>query len=152
MSLTHDMLPSAALGLLALLRRIRSISGNILKSFILRCLLFWPHLLRSLRHIWSLLSGRTGSPKDVPKKKGGQAKPSFPKASGVCEGYNAIYASLDFNSAGGPHLQSGPDNAEVLHLAPIVTGTVGQPQSAPASPTTSRGPSSPGSLHHSDGH
>jgi hypothetical protein len=120
------MLPSTALGLLALLRRIRSISGNILKSFILHCLLSWPHLLRSLRYIWSLFSRRTGSPKDVLKKKGGQTRSSFPRASGVCEGYSTIYASLDFNSAGGSHLQMGPDNADddiplppIPHLNPL---------------------------------
>ena len=133
------MLPSVALGLFALLRRIRCISGNVLKSFILRCLRFWPHLIRSLRHIWSLLSGRTGSPNDVLKKKGSQAKPSFPKTSGVCEEYSAIYASLDFNTAGGSHLQSGPENTEIPHS--IIT--VGQPQSH--SPATSLGPTSPGS-------
>jgi hypothetical protein len=136
------MLPSAGLGLLALLRRIRSFGGNTLRSFILRCLLLWPHVLRSLRHIWSLFSRRAGSPKDGPEKNGGQA---FPRVSGVCEGYSAIYASHDFNSAGGSHLQLGPNNAEVPRLSPIVT--VGQPQSAPPSPLLS-----PGSSHHSGGH
>ena len=142
------MLPSVALGLFALLRRIRCISGNVLKSFILRCLGFWPHLIRSLRYIWSLFSERTGSPKDVLKKKGGQARLSFPRASGVCEEYSTICASLDFNTAVGFHLQTGPDNAEARHS--IVT--IGQLQSAPHSPASSLRPSLPGSPHHSDRH
>ena len=50
------------------------------------------------------------NPKDVLKKKGGQARPLFPGAPGVCEGYSAICASRDFNRAG--ELHSGPDNAE----------------------------------------
>ena len=131
------------LGLLALLRRIRSI-GHTLKSFILRFLLFRPHFLRSLRRIWSLCFGT--SPKDIPKKNGGQARPSFPGASGVCEGYSAIYASRDFNNAGEPHLPLGPGNAEVLHLSPIVW----QSQSVPHSPSTSRAPSLHGSPRRSD--
>ncbi len=131
------------LGLLALLRRIRSI-GHTLKSFILRFLLFRPHFLRSLRRIWSLCFGT--SPKDIPKKNGGQARPSFPGASGVCEGYSAIYASRDFNNAGEPHLPLGPGNAEVLHLSPIVW----QSQSVPHSPSSSRAPSLHGSPRRSD--
>src|SRR6266702_7135216 len=142
-SLTYDMFPSAGLGLLALLRGIRS-TGHTLKSFVLRFLLFFPHVLRSLRRIWSLRSGT--SPKDVPKKKGGQARPSFLVASGVCEGYNAIYASRDFNRAGEPHLPLGPSNAEVLHLSPMT----GQSQSTPQSPASSLAPSLPGSPQRSD--
>ncbi len=136
------MFPSVGLGLLALLRRIRSI-GRTLKSFILRSLLFRPHILRSLKRIWSLCSET--SPKDVPKKKGVRARPSFPGASGVCEGYSAIYASRDFNSAGEPHLPLGPGNAEVLHLSPIM----GQSQSAPQSPASSRASSLHGSPRRS---
>ena len=114
--------------------------GNTLKSFILRVLLFWPHVLRGLRHIWSLLSGKTGTnPKDVLKKKGDQARASFPRASGVCEGYSTIHASQHFNRASEPHFE--PNNAEVLHLGPIV----GQSQSTPHSPASSLAPSLPSS-------
>lgn len=145
-SLTYDMITSPGLGLLALLRRIRIVRsiGNALKSFIPRGLLFWPHFLRNVRHILSLLSGRIGtSPRDDGlKKNGGHARPSYPRASGVCEGYGAICASRDFNRAGEPHL--GPDGAEVLHLDTIVR----QSQSAPPSPATSLAPSSPGSDRH----
>ena len=122
------MLPSAGLTLLALLRRIRSIR-NTLKPFILRCLRFLPHAIRSLRHILSLFSGRTGTdPKDVLKKKGDYTRPSYPRAPGVREEYSAICASRDFNRAGEPHL--GADDA----------GS----QSVPPSPTTSLAPSSLG--------
>ena len=137
------MLPSPGLALIALLRGIRSI-GHTLKSFILRCLLFWPHVLRSLRRIWSLCSGT--SPKDVPKKTGGEARPSIPRTSGVCEGYSTIYASRDFNGVGEPHLPLGSGNAEVLPLSPIM----GQSQSAPQSPASSLAPSLPGSPQRSD--
>jgi hypothetical protein len=141
------MLPSVGLALLALLRRIRSI-GHTLKSFILRCLLFRPRFLRSLRRIWSPCSERTGTgPKDVPKNKADEARPSFPGASGVCEGYSTIYASWDFNRTGEPHLPLGPGNAEALPLGP----TIGRPQSASRSPTTSSLASSlPGSPRRSD--
>jgi hypothetical protein len=123
------MFRSARPGLLALLRGLRFV-GNALKSFLLRCLLFWPHFLRSLRRIWPLYS-RT-SPNDIPKKKelGSQAKPSFPGASG-CEGYSIIYASRDPNRSSELHLPLGSGSTEVLHLGPIV----GQSQ-APHSPTS----------------
>ena len=129
------MHPSVRPGLLALIRQIRSI-GHTLKTLILRCLLFWPHFLRSLRRIWSPSSERTGSnPKDIPKNKGGQARPSFPGASGVCEGYSAIYASRNFSRTGEPPSPLGPGNAEPEGLSP--SPTIGWPQSAPHNPSTS---------------
>ena len=135
------MLCSARVGLLALLRGLRFV-GNTLKHFLLRCLLFWPHVLRSLRRNWPLCS--RASPEDVPKKKDleGQARPSFPRASG-CEGYSIIYASRDPNRSGELHIRSG--STEVLHLAPIV----GQSQSVPPNPSD---PPSPSSSHLSDRH
>ncbi|KAH9071181.1 hypothetical protein EDB83DRAFT_320689 [Lactarius deliciosus] len=100
------MFRSSGLGLLlALLRGIRSI-GHTLKSFILRCLFFCPHLFRNLKHIWSLCS-RAG-PKDATKKKGGGARPSSPGAPGVYEGYSTIYASRDPIRAGESHIPIGP--------------------------------------------
>ncbi|KAH9023870.1 hypothetical protein EDB84DRAFT_1564593 [Lactarius hengduanensis] len=133
----------SGLGLLALVRAIRSI-GHTLKSFILRCVLFWPHILHGLTRIWPLRS-RTG-PKGVPKKTGGQAGPSsFPRASGACEEYSTIYASRDFNRAGEPHSQLGPSNAEVLRLSPMMAS-----QSLPQSPASSRASSLHGSPRPSD--
>ncbi|KAH9071193.1 hypothetical protein EDB83DRAFT_321597 [Lactarius deliciosus] len=132
----------SGLGLLALVRAIRSI-GHTLKSFILRCVLFWPHILHGLTRIWPLRS-RTG-PKGVPKKTGGRAGPSFPRASGACKGYSTIYASRDFNRAGEPHSQLGPSNAEVLHLNPMMAS-----QSLPQSPASSRASSLHGSPRPSD--
>jgi hypothetical protein len=125
-SLTFGMIRPARLGLLALLRALRS-AGNALKSFILRLLLFWPRVLHSLRRIWPLCP-RT-SPKGIPKKSvlGGHARPSFPGASG-CEGYSIIYASRDPISSE-PHFPLGSGSTEVLHLGPIV----GQSQTAPHS-------------------
>ncbi|KAH9020476.1 hypothetical protein EDB85DRAFT_1896190 [Lactarius pseudohatsudake] len=125
------MFRSPGLGLLGLLRGIRSI-GHTLKSFILRCLLFCPHLLRNLKRIWSLCS-RAG-PKDVTKKKGGGARPSSPGVPGGCEGYSTIYASWDPNRAGESHIPIGP---------------MGRPQSALQSPALSLR-SLPGSPQRSD--
>ena len=141
-SLAYDMLPSPGLALLALLRRIRSI-GNTLKSFILRCLLFCPHVLRSLRRIWPLFprTSPKDQTKDVPKKGGGHTRPSFAGASGVREGYSTICASRDFNRASEPRLPLGPGSAEVLPLSPIG----GQSRSAPRSPASSISFSLPGS-------
>ena len=112
------MLRSARVGLLALLRGLRFV-GNTLKHFLLRCLLFWPDVLRGLRRIWHLCS--RASPKDIPKKKdlGGQARPLFPGASG-CEGYSTIYASRDLgrgpNRSSEPHLPLESGSTRVLHL------------------------------------
>ena len=131
------MLPSARLGLLALLRSIRSIM-HVLKSFRLR------YVLRSLMYIWSLCF-RT-STRDLSKKRASQARPSFPRASGGCEGYSVIHASRDFNRGGEPHLTSGLGDAEVLPLSPVM----GEPQSAPRSPASSLASSLPGSLQRSD--
>jgi hypothetical protein len=140
------MLTSAALGLLALLRRIRSI-GNNLKPFVLRCPLFWPHLLRSLRRIWPLCPGT--DLKNAPKKKGDQARPSFPAASGVCEGYNTIHASLDPNRSSVPHLPLESRSARDLNV--LVSPDAGQSQSAShtGSPVSEPpiGPPSPSSTH-----
>ncbi|KAH8989164.1 hypothetical protein EDB86DRAFT_3104520 [Lactarius hatsudake] len=133
------MFPSPGLGLLALLRGIRSI-GYILKSFILRCLLFRPHILRSIRRICSLCSGT--SPKDVSKKKGGNTRPSFPGASGRCEGYTTIWASRD---SGRPQSQLGSVNTENFLLSPVARS-----QSAPHSPASTRAHSLPGSPQLSD--
>ncbi|KAH8995331.1 hypothetical protein EDB92DRAFT_196297 [Lactarius akahatsu] len=109
----------SGLGLLALVRAIRSI-GYTLKSFILRCVLFWPHVLHNFGHIWPLCS-QTGL-KGAPKTTGGQERPSFPKASGMCEEYSTVYASRDFNRANDsvPRLPLGSGNAEDLHLSSIM--------------------------------
>jgi hypothetical protein len=143
-SLTFSMFHPLRLGLLAILRGLRS-AGDILKSFVLRCLLFWPRVLRSLRRIWPSCSRIR--PKDIPKKKGlgGQARPSFPEAPG-CEGYSIIYASRDPNRSSAPHLPFGFSSTEVLQLDPIL----GQSQSPPHSPESSTGPPSPGSTHLTD--
>jgi hypothetical protein len=141
------MLPSAGLGLLALLRLIRSI-GHTLKSFVLRCILFWPHVLRrGLRRIWPLCSG--SDLKDVPKKKGDRARPSFPRASG-CEGYSVIHASRTPNRSSETHLPLEPGSTRVLHL--LVVPGVEQSQIAPHSPVSSIEPLSPSSTHLSDRH
>jgi hypothetical protein len=143
LSLANDMLPSAGQALLALLRRIRSM-GKTLKSFILRCLLFLPHILRRLGRIWPLCPQT--SPKDVPKKKGGQGGPSF--AGSGCEGYSTIHASRHFNGAGEPRFSLGPGSADVLPLSPIAGQS--QSQSAPHSPASSASLSSPGSPRRSN--
>lgn len=141
-SLANDMLPSAGLALLALFRQIRSI-GKTLKSFILRCLIFFPHLLR---RIWPLCP--RASPKDVPKKKGDHAGPSFAGTSDVYKGYSTIHASRDFNRAGEPHFSVRPGSADVLPLSPVA----GQwrSQSRPHSPASSTSLSLSGSPRRSD--
>ena len=134
------MLTSTGLALLALLRRIGSFV-HTLKSLILRCLILWPHVLRSLRRIRPLCSWT--DPEDVPKKGGRtRTSPSFPVgASGVCEGYSTICASRDPNRSGEPQIRSG--GPEVLLLAPIAehSQSGGAPQS-PATPASSFGHSS----------
>lgn len=80
------------------------------------------------------------------KKKGGQPRPSFPGASGMCEGYSTIYVSREPNRSGEPHPPLGSDDLEVSHLAPILR----QSQSTPQSPVSSLEPSSPNSPHHSE--
>ena len=150
---------SAGLALLALLRRIQSF-GHTLKSLILRCLIFWPHILRNLRRIRPLCSWTDS--KDTIKKKGGptRARPSFPRAEvdhGVCEGYSTIYASRNLgrspNRSSEPHLPLEPGNTRVLHLLRVDSG-VRQSQTAPPSPvsTVSSMEPSPGSPHFSDRH
>ena len=140
------MLGSARLGLLALLRGLRFV-GKTLKHFVLRSLLFWPHVLRSLRRIWPLF--RRTNPKDLPKNKdlGGQARPSFPGAPGR-DGYSIIYASRDPKRSSEPHLPLGSGSTEVWPLGPIV----GQSQSTPPNPASSFGLSLLDSPHHSDGY
>jgi hypothetical protein len=143
------MLPSAGLCLLALLRQMRSFGLNI-KPFILRCLLFWPRVLRSLRCIWPL-SSRTDL-KDAPKKKGGQERPSYPGASGVCKGYSTIYAIRDPNRPSEPQLPLESRSTSELPVSP----GAGQSQSAShtGSPVSesSIGPPSPSSTHHPNRH
>ncbi|KAH9046321.1 hypothetical protein EDB83DRAFT_2553734 [Lactarius deliciosus] len=130
------MFPFPGLGLLALLRGLRSL-GHSFKSFILRCLLFQPHILRNFRRIWSLYS--RASPKDASKKQGGEARSSFPRAS-VCEGYSTICASRVSNRVDRPRSQLGPENTEnLLPLAPPMTRS----QSAPQVTASSHAPSSP---------
>ncbi|KAF8274371.1 hypothetical protein EI94DRAFT_679489 [Lactarius quietus] len=131
----------SSVGHLALHRWIQSV-GHSLKFFILRCLLFWPRVLRSIRPIWSL-SGT--DLKDVPKKRGGQARPSFPGASGACEGYSTVHTSRDPNRS---RLPLGSGSEEFFQLAQFA----GPSQSEPRSPASSLGPSLPGSPHHSESH
>jgi hypothetical protein len=141
------MLHSVGLGLLALLRRIRSI-GHTLKSFALRCILFWPHVLRrGIRYIWLPCSGT--DLKDEPKKKGDPARPSFPGASG-CEGYSVIHTSQDPNRSSETPLPLEPRRTRVLHL--LVGPGVEQSQFVPHSPVSSIEPPSPSSTHLSDRH
>ena len=141
------MLTSAALGLLTLLRRIQSF-GHTLKSLILRCLLLWPHVLRSVQRIWPLCSGT--DPKDA-QKKGGQERPTFPSASGGCEGYSTIRASRDHNISNEPPLQSESGSTRGLHI--FVGPGAEQSQSVPhtGSPISSIAPSLR-STHLSDRH
>ncbi|KAH9025120.1 hypothetical protein EDB85DRAFT_244049 [Lactarius pseudohatsudake] len=134
------MFPFLGLGLLAVLRGLRSI-GHTLKSFILRCLLFQPHVLHSFRRIWSLRSGT--SPKDASMKKGGdsgEARPSFPEVLGGCEGSSTICASRGFNRVDRPRSQLGPVNTENLFpLAPMMVRSQSAPQvtaSLPRAPST----------------
>ena len=149
---------SIGLALLALLRRIQSF-GYILKSLILRCLIFWPHVLRNLRRIRSLCSWT--DPKDTLKKKGGltQTRPSFPGAEvdqGVCEGYSTICASRNLgrgpNRSSEPHLPLESGSTRILHLR--VDSGVRQSQTAPPSPvsTVSSMEPSPSSPHFLDRH
>ncbi len=145
------MFSSAAVGMLALLRAIRSI-GHTFKSLILHCLLLWPHrdVFSRLKRCWSLYYR---SPKDVPKKKGGQARPPFPGVIGEHEGYITIYASRDFSRPGEhsepPSTLGGPEpgNPEVFHRNPFSRPSA----SVPHSPASSHAFVFPGSPQRSVG-
>ncbi|KAH9958307.1 hypothetical protein BC827DRAFT_1220437 [Russula dissimulans] len=93
------MAPSLSLALIAFLQRARSLRRD-LKSFVLRCLLLWPRILRNLRNLWSLYF-QTGSIITGRKKTGGDAEgPSSTITIPKREGYTVICASQTFDRVG----------------------------------------------------
>ena len=100
-----NMVSSAKLALFAFLQSMRSISlGRNLKAFILRCVLLWPRILRSLRKVW-LWYFQTSS-RDEKKTKGDTGGPSSPGTTGKREEYVVVCASQAFGGMGGPSRHS----------------------------------------------
>ena len=94
------MVFSAKLALFAFLQDMRSISlGRNLKAFILRCVLFWPRLLRSLMKVWSWYFQT--SARDEKETKMDTGGPSFVGAMGKREECVVVCASQDFGGVGG---------------------------------------------------
>ena len=94
------MVFSAKLALFAFLQDMRSISmGRNLKAFILRCVLFWPRLLRSLMKVWSWYFQT--SARDEKETKMDNGGPSFVGAMGKREECVVVCASQDFGGVGG---------------------------------------------------
>jgi len=94
-----NMTPSLSLTLIAFLQRMRSLRCD-LRSFMLRCLLLWPRILRKLRNLWSLYF-RTGSiATDRKKTEGDPGGPSFRGTLPKREGYSVICASHTFDRVG----------------------------------------------------
>ena len=93
------MTPSLSLALIAFLQRTRSWRRH-LRSFMLRCVLFLPRILRNLRNLWSLYF-QTGSNATGRKKTGGET--GVPSSTGTMqewEGYSVICASKTFDRVG----------------------------------------------------
>ena len=138
------MVSSAKLALFAFLRSVGSISlGRDLKAFILRCVLLWPRILRSLRKVWSWYFQT--SPRDEKKTKGDTGGPSSPETIGKREECVVVCAS-DFGGSGKPSRRSilGSRNSE--QSIPLEDGI--RPPSVPHSLSSSRAPSPPPSSPH----
>lgn len=111
------MISSAKLALSILFQRIRSSSlGRNLKEFILRCLLLWPRILRSLRKVWSWYFQT--SPNDDKNTKG-DSDTEGPSSTGALRKHEecvVVCASQAFGRvpAGEPsrHFMSGSSDAE----------------------------------------
>ena len=139
-----NMVSSAKLALFTFLRSVGSISlGRDLKAFILRCVLLWPRILRSLRKVWSWYFQT--SPRDEKKTKRDTGGPSSPETMGKREECVVVCAS-DFGGAGEPSRRSilGSRNSE--QSISLEDGI--RPPSVPHSLSSSRAPSPPPSSPH----
>ena len=131
------MVSSAKLALSALFQGIRSSTslGRNLKAFILRCLLLWPRILRSLRKIWSWYFQTSSS--DGEKNTNGDSDTGGPSTGALRkrEEYVVVCASKAFGGVPGGeasgHFVSGSSDAE---------------QSIPMEGIARRNPSVPHSL------
>jgi hypothetical protein len=84
--------------------------GRNLKAFILRSLLLWPRILRSLRKVWS--SYFQTSYREEKKTKGDTGGPFYLGTTRKREEYVVVCASQDFGGVGGPSRHSALSNAE----------------------------------------
>ena len=128
------MTSSAKLALFAFRNSVRSISlRRNLRAFILRCLLLWPRILRSLRKVWSRYS-QTSSANE--KKKGDTGGPPSVETLRKREDCVAVCASRDLGGGGEPsrHTILGSNDAEQsIPLEHITPRTPSVPYSAPSS-------------------
>ena len=139
------MVSSAKLALFAFLRSVGSISlGRDLKAFILRCVLLWPRILRSLRKIWSWYFQT--SPRDEKRTKGDTGGPSSPETMGKREECVVVCAS-DFGGGGKPRRRSILGSSNTEPSIPLEEGSI-RPPSVPHSLSPSRAPSPPPSSPH----
>ena len=99
------MASSAKLALFAFLRNMRSISvGRNLKAFILRCVLLWPRILRSLRKVWSwYFQNSAGGGKETKKDTGGPSPLGTTRKREECV---VVCASQAFGGVGEPSRHS----------------------------------------------
>jgi hypothetical protein len=100
-----NMVYSAKLALFAFLQSVRSSSlGRKFRVFILRCVLLWPRILRSLRKVW-LWHFQTSS-RDEKKTKGDTGGPFYLGTTRQREEYVVVCASQDFGGVGRPSRHS----------------------------------------------
>jgi hypothetical protein len=156
------MVSSAKLALSVLFRSIRSSSlGRNLKAFILRCLLLWPRILRSLRKVWSSYF-QTSSSDEKNTKGDSDTGPGGPSSTGALrkrEEYVVVCASHAFGRGpvGEPsgHFMSGSNDAgpstpmeDIIRRDPSVPRTLSShAPSRQGSPRLSATPSPRGSPH-----
>ena len=145
------MVSSAKLALPVLFQNIRSSNlGRKLKGFILRCLLFWPRILRSLRKVWSWYTQTRSSDEKNTKDTGGS---SSTRELRKHEGCVVVCASRAFGRVpvGEPsgHVMPGSSDAEQsIPMEDIFRQNPSAPRTLSSNaPSHSAPPSPPDSPH-----
>jgi len=132
------MVSSAKLALFAFLRSVRSISlGRNLKAFILRCVLLWPRILRSLRKVWSWYFPT--SSRDEKKTEGDTGGLSSSETMRKREECVVVCASRDFGGVGKPSRRSILGSSDAEQSIPLEEGIRRDP-SVPHSLSSSYAP------------
>src|SRR6266849_5049556 len=150
------MVSSPKLALSVLFQGIRSSSlGRNLKAVILRCLLLWPRILRSLRKVWSRYFQTSSSDEKNTKGDSDTGGPSSTSELRKREEYVVVCASRAFGRApvGEPsgHFMSGSEPStpleDIVPRSPSVHTLSSRAPSRQGSPHLSAPPSSRGSPH-----
>jgi len=135
------MVSSTRSAVFSLLQSMRSLNlSHKLRAFILRCLIFWPRILRNLRKFWFWFF-QTSS-RDGKEAEGSTRRPSSSRALRNQEGYNVICASRAFFDGGdkqsmGRSLSRHSDAEESIQLRTVV----GRSPGVSHSPSSSHPPS-----------